>query len=455
MPSGKEPPEIVSTVTLESTISPRAVIRPTPGQIAWQRERPFALFCHFGINTFHGKEWSDGSLPAASFHPAALDCRQWAKTAKEAGASHIILTAKHHDGFCLWPTATTDYSVASSPWRGGRGDVVGELAMACRDAGIGLGLYLSPWDRHEPTWETDHAAYDALYLRQLTELCTQYGPLVEVWFDGAGSEQHPFDWDAIMAVVEEYQPEAMVFNMGRPTIRWVGNEDGLAADPCWYTVDETAKSIYTDDKEGLAGGGWYLPPECDVAIRRHWFWQPDDLHTLKSVRHLEAIWYRSVGLGANLLLNVPPDRNGLIDDRDRERLLAFAASIRDRFARPTAGRIAQDGPAITVTFPEATTFDHLVLREAIEHGQRIGKHRITDIRNGRAVVEGCLTVGSQRVHAFPSVTTDALRIELDDPSGRLVSVEAYRTGVEATPELEIQPACMTGKIDTRPHPDGA
>ncbi|MGC4108513.1 MAG: alpha-L-fucosidase [Thermomicrobiales bacterium] len=442
-------------MTAPDQSAPMAIARPTPGQLAWQRERSFAMFCHFGVNTFNSKEWSDGSLPAASFAPTALDCRQWAETARDAGASHIILTAKHHDGFCLWPTATTDYSVASSPWRDGAGDVVAELATACREAGIGLGLYLSPWDRHDPDWESDPASYDARYLRQLTELCTQYGPLVEVWFDGAGSEHHPYDWDAIMTVVETHQPEAMVFNMGRPTIRWVGNEDGLASDPCWYTVDSTAKSIYTDDKEGLAGGGWYLPPECDVAIRRHWFWQPDDLHTLKSVNHLEAIWYRSVGLGANLLLNVPPDRRGLIDDRDRERLLAFATSIRERFAQPISGTLTQDGTRIAVAFPEGTTCDHLVLREAIEHGQRIGSHTITDIRNGGTIVDGVCTVGSQRIHAFPAVSTDAVVIEIDDPHGRLVSVDAYHTGVEVAPTLDVQPAFMNEKVDARPHPDGA
>jgi len=444
----------VTTANPERPTGSRAVARPTAGQLAWQRERSFALFCHFGINTFHGKEWSDGSLPASSFAPTALDCRQWAETAREAGASHIILTAKHHDGFCLWPTATTDYSVASSPWRNGEGDVVGDLAAACRAAGVGLGVYLSPWDRHEPTWNTDHATYDALYLRQLTELCTRYGPLVEVWFDGAGSEQHPYDWEAIMSVVRMHQPEAMVFNMGHPTVRWVGNEDGLATDPCWYTVDETAKSIYTDEKDGLAGGGWYLPPECDVAIRRHWFWQPDDLHTLKSVQHLQAIWYRSVGLGANLLLNVPPNRRGLLDRADRTRLLAFTTSIRERFAHPIAGRIAQKGARVTVTFPDAVTFDHLVLREAIEHGQRIGNHRITDIRSGETIVGSVHTIGSQRVHAFPAVTTDAILIEIDDPAGRLLSVEAHRTGVEAVPALEEQPAFMNEKVIPRPHQEG-
>ena len=428
---------------------PQTIGIPTSGQLAWQRERNFAIFCHFGINTFFGKEWSDGTLPASGFLPTALDVRQWAETARDAGASHIILTAKHHDGFCLWPTATTDYSVASSPWRDGHGDVVGELAAACREIGLGLGLYLSPWDRHDPDWAGDPAAYDARYLQQLTELCTQYGPLVEVWFDGAGSETHPYDWDAIMRIVEEHQPDAMVFNMGRPTIRWVGNEDGLASDPCWYTVSETAKSIYTDAKDGLAGGGWYLPPECDVAIRRHWFWQPDDLHTLKRVEHLLAIWYRSVGLGANLLLNVPPDRRGLIDDNDRARLLAFAETLRRRFAEPIAGEIAQDGTRVTVTFPADVTFDHVILREAIADGQRIGAHRVTDVASGRVLAEGVFTIGSQRVHAFPEVTSRELVIEIDDPAGLIDSVAAYRTGVTAIPALEEQPAFMNEKIDSR------
>jgi alpha-L-fucosidase len=259
------------------------VATPTPGQLAWQ-QAGFGIFCHFGINTFYGKEWSDGTLDPKAFNPTELDAGDWATAAAAAGARYLVLTAKHHDGFCLWPTDTTEYSVKSSPWRG---DVVERTAQACRDAGIGLGLYLSPWDRNAPCY-ADPAAYDEFYQCQLTELCTRYGPLFEIWFDGAGSGGRRYDWDGITRVIDEHPPGAMVFNMGRPTIRWVGNEDGLAADPCWYEVD-----------------GEYLPPECDVPIRRHWFWQPDDEQTLKSLEHLLAIHYRSVGLGAGLLLNVP------------------------------------------------------------------------------------------------------------------------------------------------------
>jgi len=420
--------------------------RPTPAQLDYQRDHAFALFYHFGINTFFAREWSDGSLPAAGFNPTVLDTRQWVATAREAGAAHVILTAKHHDGFCLWQTDTTDYSVASSPWKGGTGDVVAELAEACRDAGIALGLYLSPWDRHERTWETDHAACDAFYLRQLDELTTRYGPIYELWFDGAGSEQHPYDWDAIMDVIDRNQPDAMVFNTGRPTIRWVGNEDGLASDPCWYTVSDTAMSIHTDAREGIAGGEAYLPPECDVAIRRHWFWQPDDLDTLKSVEHLTAIWYRSVGLGANLLLNVPPDRRGLIDDHDRERLLAFTSTIAERFRRPRVATLRRTGASWHAEWDDDVRLDHLVLEENLRDGQRIGRHRIVDAGSGRLLAEGG-TIGVRRVHAFPRATASAIVIETDREDAVLQRVEGHLTGVETMPPLEEQPAFRSDKID--------
>ena len=202
---------------------------PTALQLRWQ-DTELGLFFHFGINTFYGKEWSDGSLAPGGFSPTRLDPHRWVETAKAAGAGYVVLTAKHHDGFCLWPTETTDYSVRSSPFRGGRGDVVGELAEACDRAHMPLGLCLSPWDRHEPSYP-DAAAYDRFYVRQLTELCTRYGHLFELWFDGAGSEGRRYDWDAIMEVADRYQPQAMVFNMGRKTIRWVGTRTAWPPTP--------------------------------------------------------------------------------------------------------------------------------------------------------------------------------------------------------------------------------
>ncbi|WP_330299856.1 alpha-L-fucosidase [Streptomyces sp. NBC_00503] len=420
--------------------------RPTPAQLAWQRGG-FGLFLHFGINTFNGREWSDGTLDPATFDPTALDTRQWVRTAVAAGARYVVLTAKHHDGFCLWPTATTAYSVASSPWRDGRGDVVAELAEACREADIGLGLYLSPWDRNAPCYE-DPGAYDAFYLEQLTELCTQYGPLYELWFDGAGSEGRTYDWDAVTAVIAEHQPDAMVFNMGSPTIRWIGNEDGLAADPCRYTVDTTGISIY-DDGAAPLGRARYLPPECDVPIRGHWFWQPDDLHTLKSRDHLLAIWYRSLGLGAGLLLNVPPDRTGRIDPADRARLLEFTTEVQRSFARPFVPRLAT-GPGGTVEarFTRPVVLDHLELNEELTDGQFISGHEI--LVDGEVIASG-RTVGVRRIHAFPPVEVTKLSIRLTGPGSRLAGLSGFFTGRGAAPALEEQPRGATEKFEDPVH----
>jgi alpha-L-fucosidase len=220
-----------------------APLPPTTDQLSWQQLR-MGMFFHVGINTYFGREWSDGTLRATGFDPVDLDVDGWIDTALAAGARYVILTAKHHDGFCLWPTSTTRYGVVSSPWRGGRGDLVGEFVAAARRAGLRPGLYLSPWDRIVACY-ADPVAYSRFYVAQLTELCSRYGELAELWFDGAGSEGYTYDWRVIMDVVRTHQPRAMVFNMGDPTIRWVGNEDGLAGEPVDYVVHETQLSNYT------------------------------------------------------------------------------------------------------------------------------------------------------------------------------------------------------------------
>ena len=404
------------------------MIKPTPQQLAWQAAE-FGLFCHFGINTFYDKEWSDGTLSPAGFNPARLDARQWVQTAQAAGARYLIFTAKHHDGFCLWQTDTTDYSVRASPWKSGKGDVVAEVAQACHDLGMPLGLYLSPWDRHEPCYK-DPAAYDRFYTRQLTELCTRYGPLFELWFDGAGSEGRVYDWNAIMAVADTYQPDALIFNMGRPTIRWVGNEDGLAADPCYYVVEDTSVSVYTDRKDAAPRA--YMPPECDVPIRQHWFWHADDLHTLKSAEHLLGIYYRSVGLGANLLLNVPPNRDGLLDDADCRRLMQMAGEVKRRFAQPMPARLTQRGATVTLEFDQPVTFDHLVLQETLDGGQHVDGYTLH--AGGREIAAG-RTIGHKKIHAFPAVTARELSLVLNTDAARIASVNAYQTGHESAPEL--------------------
>ena len=405
---------------------------PTSGQIAWQQKES-GLFCHFGINTFHNKEWSAGQLDPATFEPARFDPAQWVALAQDAGMHYLILTAKHHDGFCLWPTETTAYSVASSPFRG---DVVGEVAKACRDAGLPFGVYLSPWDRNAACY-ADPAAYDQFYARQLTELCTRYGELCELWFDGAGSEGRVYDWEAIMGVAAKYQPQAMIFNMGKPTIRWVGNEDGLADDPNFYAVAATQVSAFTEATEAVSEERIYLPPECDVPLRRNWFWQTDDARTRKTKEHLLGIYYRSVGRGANLLLNLGPNRDGLLDEGDCARVREVTAEMRRRFAEPLEARLSPTAGGYALDFGQPVMLDHLSLREDYSRGQRIDGYAVIDTLTGKTLCAG-RTIGHQKWEAFPTVTVQRLQVEFAPacaPDAALTRVTGYRTGHTALPEL--------------------
>jgi len=387
-------------------------------------------FFHFGLNTFHGVEWSDGTLPAAGFVPGELDADQWVRTARELGARYVVLTAKHHDGFCLWPTATTAYSVAASPWRGGAGDVVREVADACARHGLGLGLYLSPWDRNAPQY-ADPAAYDDFYAAQLRELCGNYGDIAEIWFDGAGSEGRVYDWGRYLEVVRELQPRAMVFNMGAPTIRWVGNEDGLAADPVRYAVDRGELSNYTDDRVDY-GGALYLPPECDVSIRHGWFWAEHD--EPKSLDHLLAIYYGSVGLGANLLLNLPPDTRGLIPDTDVARVRELRAELDRRFGDPLAAELSATADGWRADFAAEIELDHLLLQEELADGQRVtGFEVVTDA--GEPVARGG-SIGAQRLCVFPMRRVRSLTVRVGGEGAALSGVTGFRTGVSTVPSIE-------------------
>ncbi|MFC4138042.1 MULTISPECIES: alpha-L-fucosidase [unclassified Microbacterium] len=409
------------------------LVLPTPGQLAWQRMR-IGVFFHFGLNTFHGLEWGPGDIPAADFAPSDLDADQWVSTAKDLGAEYVVITAKHHDGFCLWPTSTTEYSVASSPWRDGRGDVVAEVAAACERQGVRFGFYLSPWDRNAPQYQ-DPAKYDDLYAEQLRELCTGYGGVSEIWFDGAGSEGHVYDWARYMEIVAEHQPEAMIFNMGSPTIRWVGNEDGLAADPVDYVVSESDFSNYTVESVAYEEA-LYLPPECDVSIRRGWFWAEDD--GPKSLDHLLAIYYRSVGMGANLLLNLPPDTRGLIPDEDAERLRELRAELDRRFGAPHRAVVSlvsrsDEASEWTLDLGEEREIDHLWLEEDLVDGQRI---RGFELRadDGTVLVSGA-RIGAQRILTFPSRRARILALRLQGDQAQLSNATAFQAGTSHVPEV--------------------
>lgn len=408
------------------------LLPPSPGQLTWQRQE-FGVFFHFGVNTFAGLEWSDGTLDPSIFNPTDLDAEQWVATAAEAGARYVVLTAKHHDGFCLWPTDTTDYSVKSSPWKNGNGDLVAEVMAAAAQYDLGFGLYLSPWDRHAACYP-DAAAYDRYYQDQLRELCTRYGTLSELWFDGAGSQGRKYDWVGIGEVINQTQPQAMIFNMGDPTIRWVGNEDGLAADPVEYVVAETDFSQYTVQSTKL-DQALYLPPECDVSIRKGWFWADHD-HP-KSVDHLLAIYYRSVGMGANLLLNLPPDNRGLIPAEDAARIREWRTELDRRFAdpiEPASLRQLESG-VWQATFERPVRLDHVEVTEDYADGQRVRSHTIS---NGDRVVAEGLTIGNKRLHVFEPVETSELVITVEGPEPKLTSVRGFSTGVSSIPTIDYR-----------------
>lgn len=411
------------------TIAATDPLIPTPGQLAWQRDG-FGIFFHFGPNTFAGKEWSDGTLSPQIFDPTDLDADEWVRLARDMGAKYVILTAKHHDGFCLWPTATTDYSVASSPWKAGTGDVVRDVADACRAHGMKLGLYLSPWDRNAPQYE-DPAVYDEFYLAQLRELCTNYGPLYELWFDGAGSAGREYAWDRIGELIDELQPGAMVFNMGPATIRWVGNEDGLAADPVEYVTASADLNNYDEDLV-VSAEARYLPPECDVSLRRGWFWQPGEAP--KPLGHLLGIHDRSIGLGANLLLNIPPDRRGRIDPLDAARSLEFGQALRDRFGAPEEGALSIAAGSTVVDLGGQRQFDHVEVSEHLDEGQHVTSHRILD-GDGRLLAEGG-SIGVRRIHRLAEpVTASTLCIETVGDGSVIERVAVHDAAHAPVPDL--------------------
>lgn len=404
-------------------------VRPVPSaaQLRWQREET-ALFIHFGINTFTDREWGDGSESPSLFDPAALDARQWARAARAAGAGSLVLTAKHHDGFCLWPSELTSHTVASSPWKVGRGDVVRELADACRADGLGLGLYLSPWDRHEPTYG-DSPRYNDFYIGQLTELLTRYGKVTEVWFDGANGEgpngkRQVYDWPRIHRTVRALQPEAVIFSDAGPDIRWIGNEKGIAGDPNWASVDPetvpvpglSGDEVIRQLQHGDADGTVWRPGEADVSIRPGWFWHPEEDEKVKPASELLDLYYRSVGRNAGLLLNVPPTTSGRFHENDVRQLEAFGRLVRDEFARDEAqdARVRRTDRSVELELPRAVPIRVIDLREEIEFGQHIARHRVELRANGKweVAVRGT-TIGNRRLHRIAPTTADAVRLTIE------------------------------------------
>lgn len=407
---------------------------PSAGQRIWH-ELEYYGFIHFGMNTFTDREWGEGSEDPKLFQPTALDCRQWARVAREAGMRGLILTAKHHDGFCLWPSAYTKHSVASSPWRGGKGDVVRDLSQACAEFGLRFGVYLSPWDRNCKLYG-DSPAYNEYYKKQLTELLTGYGSIFEVWFDGACAEgpngkKQVYDWPGFVQTVRALQPQAVIFSDAGPDVRWVGNESGLGDPTNWSMLHRERFAPGVADEKQLAtgheDGPHWVPAECDVSIRPGWFYHPAEDGKVKSTEDLMRIWHASVGRNANLLLNLPVDRRGLVHENDVARLLEFRAAreacLRTNVAlgaaiRATAERpgydaaLATDGDAHTfwaaprgaraaeleVTLPALRRIHRIELREPIELGQRVKRFEVDLWKEGAWVtVASGTTIGRRRI----------------------------------------------------------
>lgn len=311
---------------------------PTAAQVAWQRME-MNMFCHFGPNTFTGLEWGEGTETEDIFNPTALDCNQWVAVAKNAGFGGIILTAKHHDGFCLWPNPASTHTVRESAWRNGKGDVLKELSKACKKGGVKFGIYISPWDRNAPTYGTPE--YNKTFLKTLQSAHTKYGPIFEQWFDGANGEgpngkRQVYDWKSFNAQTHKLQPNAVIFSDVGPGCRWVGNEEGTCGRTCWSRLDvdgfgpgADAPSLDTLNVGNYNGACW-IPAETDVSIRPGWFWRESE-HP-KSVQELLKIYYNSVGRNSLLLLNVPPDNRGLIPAEDSLRLMEFHTALDSIFA---------------------------------------------------------------------------------------------------------------------------
>jgi len=404
-------------------------VKPSPQQVEWQ-DLELGVIIHFGPNTFQDREWGDGTADPRIFDPRDFDAEQWMHAIKAAGARYVVFVAKHHDGFCLWPSDQTNYSVKSSPWKEGKGDVVGEVASAARKCGLKFGIYLSPWDRHEPRYNNS-AEYDKYYVAQVSELARNYGELVEFWLDGAGSAGHVYDFRRYIEELRTYQPNTLVFAdtglLEYGDIRWVGNEQGIVPYENWNVID----------RHGYLR---WRPVEADTPLRKqHWFWHPADEDSLKSLAELVQVYERTVGRGGQLMLGLAPDRRGLLPEADVKRLEELGAAISQRYkvnlvagkhVRTTSDTAkALDGDPATfwsapvnshhaeldVNFSEPITFDHSLLMERLNNGQHIQSFRIEvwDGQRWRIVLAGN-SIGHKRIDSFPPVTASRVRLNILD-----------------------------------------
>ncbi len=464
---------------------------PSERQLKWH-ELEFYAFVHFNMNTFTDMEWGLGGESPNLFNPTELDTRQWARVCKEAGMKGIILTAKHHDGFCLWPSAYTEHSVKNSPWKNGKGDVVRDLADACKEYGLKLGLYLSPWDRNHADYSTD--IYITYFRNQLTELMTKYGDVFEVWFDGAnggtgyygGANENRkvdrktyYDWPKAYKIVRDNQPFAMMFSDAGPDVRWVGNESGWAGETNWSILrrDEfwPGSPNYKQLTNGHEDGSHWLPAEVDVSIRSGWYYHKSEDHKVRSVKTLVDIYYNSIGRNASFLLNFPVDARGLIHENDVDHLmkmvnviakdfetnLATGVSVEASNVRGNSGKFnaektidgkkdsywaTDDGvtsASVTIDFGKETTFNRFLVQEYIQLGQRVKKFSIEAFINDEwKEIDLQTTIGYKRILRFDNVISTKLRFNILDAKACPVisNIEVYHA-----PKLMVPPKISRDK----------
>lgn len=469
---------------------------PEQKQVDWQRMETYA-FIHFGLNSFCDREWGYGDTDPKMFNPKRLDCEQWVKTLMAAGMKGVILTAKHHDGFCLWPFEGNDYNVSKSPWRNGKGNVVKELSEACKKHGLKFAVYLSPWDRSRADYGSP--SYVDYFHSQLRDLLTNYGPVFEVWFDGANGgdgyyggardkrtidRKNYYNYPRIYQILDSLQPQAVVFSDGGPGCRWVGNEKGFAGETNWAFIPKNTVypgyPNYPELQFGYPDGDQWTAAECDVSIRPGWFYHPEEDDKVKSPEQLADLYYRSVGHNATLLLNFPVDRNGLINPIDSANAVNFhkliqrelgnnlVAGMKPKVSNERGGQFTAqaltdgswdtywatgDGVTsadITFTFKKARKMNRIMLQEYIPLGQRVKKFAVEWLdKNGtwKAVEQGeeTTTIGYKRLLRFLTVETKGLRVHILDSRGPICmnNIGVYYGGEDA--QLTWSPASVAMK----------
>jgi alpha-L-fucosidase len=439
--------------------------KPTKAQLAWH-DMEFYLFMHFGPNTFTDLEWGHGNEKEEVFNPTNLDCEQWCRIAEASGAKAIIITAKHHDGFCLWPSKFSKHTVRESKWKDGKGDVLKELSDACKKYGLKFGVYISPWDRNHPDYGTEK--YNDVFVNMMKEIFTNYGPVWELWWDGANGEgpngkRQVYDWKRFEKTVRDLSPNTIVFSDIGPDIRWVGNEAGFAGKTNWNTLDTAgftrgagSPPLDTLNSGNIKGRNW-IPAECDVSIRPGWFYHKAEDKKVKTPEQLFELYLKSVGRGANLLLNVPPDGRGLITEYDSAALVGFRKLKEQAFKNNISKEgksylmsrnIAVPSPrfsdgylntveyidntevkSIKIEFKEPRLINCIVLREDLFMGQYCKKFKLFLMNNKNEIIKEILgtTIGNKRVITFPKTNVSVIGLSIiDQKAGTSVSeVEVY------------------------------